>query len=73
MSNPGTFKLTEKETKKIDKELQKEMKQELMFKTKQEIEIFSQCKNSYSYILQLILFFREILSFFVLFISYLIL
>ena len=37
ISNPGTFKLAEKETKKINKELQKELKQELMFKTKQEI------------------------------------
>ena len=45
MSNPGTYKLSEKETKKINKELQKEMKQELMFKTKQEIKkIFSQSK-----------------------------
>ena len=38
MSNPGTFKLTEKETIKINKEPQKEIKQELMFKTKQEIK-----------------------------------
>ena len=45
MSNPGTYKLSEKETKKINKELQKEMKQELMFKTKQgDKKIFSQSK-----------------------------
>ena len=47
MSNPGTFKLTEKETKTINKELQKEMKQELMFKTKQEIKNLQLVKNSY--------------------------
>ena len=45
MSNPGTYKLSEKETKKINKELQKEIKQELIFKTKQEIKkIFNQSK-----------------------------
>ena len=45
MSNPGSYKLSEKETKKINKDLQKEMKQELIFKTKQEIKkIFSQSK-----------------------------
>ena len=38
MSNPGSYKLSEKETKKINKDLQKEMKQELIFKTKQEIK-----------------------------------
>ena len=38
MSNPGTYKLSEKEKKKINKDLQKEMKQELIFKTKQEIK-----------------------------------
>ena len=38
MSNPGTYKLTVKETKKFNKELQKDMKQELIFKTKQEIK-----------------------------------
>ena len=38
MRNPGTFKLTEKETKMINKELHKEMKQEFMFKAKQEIK-----------------------------------
>ena len=37
MSNPGSYKLSEKETKKINKDLQKEIKQELIFKTKQEI------------------------------------
>ena len=45
MSNPGTYKLSEKEKKKINKDLQKEMKQELIFKTKQEIKkIFNQSK-----------------------------
>ena len=38
MSNPGTFKLSEKETKKINREIQNEIKKELIFKKKQEIK-----------------------------------